>query len=137
LLKIKGEKCHKSNENQAYHFTYIYFHCGKTIGLPILLLNKTNQNEQECQTVFEWYTNQVCNTRLFNSKNEVPCYLTLSEKSNKTNKNNYLTINFNPLLQTRSSSQNNLTNFYQVIKKDETIDISLDLCRYGSSSKNF
>ena len=134
LLIMKSDtKC----SNNLSYVTYIYFYCDKKLGLPVLVNDYNEQTDTDdegsaCKVVFKWNTNQVCKDGQFDSTNEVPCYLTLSDQAFD---DYYMTVDFSHLMLTKSSSLNNLTNFYQVLELDSNIDISLDLCRYGNSSK--
>ena len=147
LLKIKGAKCDKKIlDTQLNHMTYIYFTCGKTLGHPVLVIeDEINKDEDEehlfdenedknvCKTVFTWSTNQVCADKRFSKYSEMPCYLTLNDKGSANDL--YMSVDFSSLIKTESSSLNDRSNFYQVVEFNDEMEISLDLCRYGSLSK--
>ena len=134
LLIMKSDT--QCSKNLTYA-TYIYFYCNKKLGVPVLVNDYTEQTDTDdegnvCKIVFKWNTNQVCKDGQFDSPNEVPCYLTLLDHAFN---DYYMTVDFGHLMLTKASSLNNLTNFYQVVELDSNFDISLDLCRYGNSSK--
>ena len=124
-----------------FYNSYIFLHCGKTLGVPILVddfSDKTTinliQSEpfesdsdlDECSVVFKWSTNQVCGDKRLRDTNEIPCFLTVDDKS--TDQAQYMTADFSALM----SHERN--NFHRVIEFDDNVDIALDICRHGSSS---
>lgn len=145
MLKTTGTKCGKRKNNEDLFYTsYIFFHCGKTLGVPVLIddfSDKTTinliQNEplegdelDECSVVFKWSTNQACSHKRLKDTTEIPCYLTLTDKLS-SGQSQYMTVDFSPLM------LNEAANFRQVLQFDDSMDIALDLCRYGDSSMLF
>ena len=137
VLKSIGAKCKTVNNTVYNHTTYVYFHCGKTIGVPSLVYDykydtsDDGSSSNECKTIFDWESNQVCTDSRFRAAKEIPCYLTLNDGSF-----DYKTVDFSPLVLVNSSTSSSYANFHQVVEFNPEFDVSLNLCRYyGNSSK--
>lgn len=99
----------------------------------------------DCKLVFEWETNQVCSNKKFQSLNEIPCYLTQSASldqvavnKKKTSLIKYVQVDLNPLqltdnINATSTLSYSSSSLHKVIEYDESLDISLNVCRYGNA----
>ena len=133
LLNSTGFKCTPDLDYK----TTIYFRCGKTIGIPHLLnkfISVEQSSEEKCTLNFEWETSQACQTNNFKSINEIPCYLTSTELSQTGGIKTYITVDFNPLILSGSTTNlNRFESFHRVVEFNDDLDIGLNLCRYESS----
>jgi hypothetical protein len=133
IFKSIGSKC-KTVNNTAYNYTtYIYFHCGKTIGVPSLVYDykydtsDDGSGSNECKIIFDWESNKMCGDSRIRSTKEIQCYLTLNDGGYS-----FKTIDFNPLVLVNSSTASSFSNFHQVFESNPDFDININLCRYGS-----
>jgi hypothetical protein len=130
LLNSTGSKCSTGGDDFN---TSVYFRCGKTIGIPRLVSNKF---ADPCSFVFEWDTNEACETDKFKSSREVPCFLTSTDLDSSSRIQNYVTVDFNPLILAGTSSRpNSFESFHQVVEFNDDIDVGVNLCRYETTRK--
>ena len=99
------------NGTDLFYRSDIFFHCGKTLGVPVLVNDYTKSPHKnilksellgpgeldECSFVFEWSTNQVCSAKRLRQHKEIPCYLTLTDKEHEKNVQSLYNLN-TPLL---------------------------------------
>ena len=117
-ISLRGVQCRPD----TFYKTIVNFHCHKTLGLPRLVYD----DEKNCTIEFDWDTNQACQVReLFDSANEMPCYLTTPMKFDSFDLNDYVTIDLNSLILT--------DNFYLINAGNNSTRIALNVCRYGKS----